>query len=402
MRVMRVLSLVAGVALIVSGLASWLGRRADLGAERDRRLETSAELLTTQLDASVARITAAFAVATEATAVDQLADALAVPVCEVTLTGRACSSDVSRQVPGATFSAAVDAAAREPRPVVLPVPHALRVVVAVGQGERRLIAPAELDTSPLPAEMIASLVPLSTEPLLSPRTSGAVRMFAVPSMVEYDGGPRAVRTATAAAVHVTGGERALVAGQLVAGALLALLALGGIVGEHRSLQRRATTDALTDLPNRAEFERRATETLARLGRERGGACLLVVDLDRFKVLNDTVGHEAGDRALVAAAERLRHAVRQTDIVGRWGGDEFVVMMPGVADARAVPARAATIADAIAASPPIGSYELNASIGAALFPAHGTTLEALLRAADRAMYAAKVQGQPHHLAEEPSR
>ncbi len=182
------------------------------------------------------------------------------------------------------------------------------------------------------------------------------------------------------------------------GALLALFALGGMVAEHRSLQRRATTDALTQLPNRDDFTRRATETLARLGRDRGTACLLVIDLDQFKVVNDTVGHEAGDRALVAAAERLRNAVRETDLVGRWGGDEFVVLMPGIVDPRAVPERAATIANAIAASPPIGVYQLTASIGAALFPAHGGDLDTLLRAADRAMYAAKVQGVVHHVAE----
>ena len=74
------------------------------------------------------------------------------------------------------------------------------------------------------------------------------------------------------------------------------------------------------------------------------------------------------------------------------------LLPGIADVRAVPERAATIVAAIAASPPIAGWELTASVGAALFPAHGRSLESLLRAADRAMYAAKLQGVPHHLAE----
>ena len=395
---MRVLSLVAGIALLVTGLASTIGRRADVADARDQRLETTADLLTEQLDATVSRATAALGVATTDTTIERLAAAIALPVCVVAAGDRACTSDIDRIVPRVSADAAVVAARGQPDPVASVVPDSLGAVVALDQGTRVLVVAAAVDEPTVPSGISARLVPVADEPLLVARTSGDVRMFATPSLIEFVDGPWAVRTTTVDAVRLTAGERWLLGMQMAIGALLALFALGGMVAEHRSLQRRATTDALTQLPNRDDFTRRATETLARLGRDRGTACLLVIDLDQFKVVNDTVGHEAGDRALVAAAERLRNAVRETDLVGRWGGDEFVVLMPGIVDPRAVPERAATIANAIAAAPPIGVYQLTASIGAALFPAHGTDLDTLLRAADRAMYAAKVQGVVHHVAE----
>jgi len=272
------------------------------------------------------------------------------------------------------------------------------VVVAVDQGPRQLYTMASLDTSDAPEDVRAELVAVAGEPLLRARTVGGERTFAAPSMVEFEDGPWAVRTVAPASVHLTAQERWLIGAQLAVGTALAAIALGGMFGDHRALQRRATTDALTRLPNRAEFERRATETLDRLDRDGAGACLLMIDLDHFKTVNDTVGHDAGDQALVAAAERLRQAVRESDLVGRWGGDEFVVLMPGIAHARAVPDRAAMIANALATAPPIGAFELTASVGAALFPSHGRRLEDLLRAADRAMYMAKVHGVAHHVAE----
>lgn len=388
-------SLVAGITLLVTGLASLLERRAEVGDERDQRLEVSAELIAGRLDATVARITAAMAVATADTPLELLADALATPVCVVDDDGPvSCSAASPAVASGATITIAVTAASGQPVPVVVATAGAADrpagATVASDQGDRTILAAAVLDAGGLPDGTVASLVPVERETLLRPQTVDSMRTYAAPSMVEFDDGPWAVRTTSDDAVRLTTDERWLIGAQALVGAVLAALALGGIVAEQRSLHRRATTDGLTGLPNRAEFARRANAVLLRLAREGGAACLLVVDLDEFKAVNDSVGHEAGDQALVAAAERLRAAVRRSDLVGRWGGDEFVVLLPGVAEVRSLPDRVATIADAIAAAPQIGGRELSASVGAALFPAHGTSLETLLRTADRAMYAAKVR------------
>ena len=398
---MRVVSLIAGITLLVTGIAALLGRREQLGDERDRQLATTAELTAAQLDETLARISAVLTVATPATDVGELGEALALPVCAVEAGRTSCSSPAGPTDPGVETALAASTGAG--RPVVVVAAQdgapAADVVVAIDQGTRQLFARTTLDVARLPAGTTAGLVPVDDEPLLRARTVGSDRSYAVPSMVEFEDGPWAVRTTTSATTRLTAEERWMIGAQLAVGAVLAALALGGMVADHRALQRRATTDALTGLPNRAEFERRATELIARLGRDRARACLMVIDLDQFKAVNDSVGHEAGDRVLVAAATALRGAVRESDLVGRWGGDEFVVLMPGIADARSVPDRAAMIAGAIASAPTVDGHELTASVGAALYPVHGATLEHLLRAADRAMYAAKLQGVPHHLAEE---
>jgi diguanylate cyclase (GGDEF)-like protein len=175
---------------------------------------------------------------------------------------------------------------------------------------------------------------------------------------------------------------------MVVGAVLVVAALVAIARDHRGLRRQATTDALTNLPNRAAFERSAATVLAKVERERTGACLLLVDLDRFKAVNDTLGHAGGDRVLIEAAGRLRRAVRDTDLVGRWGGDEFVILLAGIGDPLAVPDRAAAISASLAGIPTVDGGELTAAVGAAVAPLDGSDLPALLDAADRAMYAAK--------------
>lgn len=159
---------------------------------------------------------------------------------------------------------------------------------------------------------------------------------------------------------------------------------------------QAETDALTGLGNRLRLERRAHALLA-TGRP---FALLFIDLERFKQLNDRLGHEAGDQALRVVARRLQADVRDADVAVRLGGDEFVVLLDGVDQPAHVAARARALAAAIA-RPLRGddaSHAVAANIGCAIHPRHGRTLDVLLAAADRAMYAAKQAGSACALAD----
>ena len=152
-------------------------------------------------------------------------------------------------------------------------------------------------------------------------------------------------------------------------------------------------DALTGLPNRLLLEDRMKQATARQDRQRAPVAVLFIDLDRFKDVNDTLGHAAGDRLLQEVAERVGNCVRDGDTVARIGGDEFVVLLVGlheVADAALV---ADKIVAAISASCLIDGKELHitASIGIAVFPEDGQNIDALLRSADSAMYHAKQEG-----------
>ena len=179
-----------------------------------------------------------------------------------------------------------------------------------------------------------------------------------------------------------------------------LLALAGwtFLVERRQLEKRATTDELTQLINRREFERVSEEALDMADRFNTGLCVMVIDLNGFKQINDRLGHQFGDLVLTAASERFVEAVRDTDVVGRWGGDEFVILLPGLSERTAVRNSAERIWNKLASSPVVGDTTITASIGAAIFPRHGTTLDALMRAADVAMYEAKTTGVSHRIAD----
>ena len=163
------------------------------------------------------------------------------------------------------------------------------------------------------------------------------------------------------------------------------------------LQFVATHDALTGLANRAWFHDQLKHALARAARYRRGVAVLFIDLDRFKVVNDTLGHGAGDRMLHECARRLKKCLRESDTVGRLGGDEFVVMMEDYSALHDIVIVAQKILARFAVPVLLEGREFtpSASIGVSVYPDDGTNVEALLKNADIAMYRAKGRGRNNH-------
>ncbi len=169
-----------------------------------------------------------------------------------------------------------------------------------------------------------------------------------------------------------------------------------VSGRVRLIERlthAATHDALTDLPNRALFHDRLAQALRHA--ERGGEsfAVVIVDIDRFKAINDAYGHAAGDAIIRAVAARLQASVRAADTVARLGGDEFGLLLLDQHGAAGTERALAKIVHAFASPLTIGAHRfaLTVSIGAALSPAGAPDLQALFERADRAMYAVKRAG-----------
>jgi diguanylate cyclase (GGDEF)-like protein len=198
---------------------------------------------------------------------------------------------------------------------------------------------------------------------------------------------------------------------LAAGALAVCLVRSALTFQENfaltlSHQEQAMTDALTGLPNRRLFAELADHAISRARRDGTHVAAMIIDLDGFKEVNDTLGHRCGDVLLQEIARNLSGALREGDTVARLGGDEFAVLLPGIADATAAETVANKLLCAIARPVQIGDLSMapEGSIGIAMFPDHGGDIDGLLQHADVAMYAAKthrlgctlyVPDQDHH-------
>ncbi len=168
---------------------------------------------------------------------------------------------------------------------------------------------------------------------------------------------------------------------------------------ERDLIHRANHDPLTDLPNRDQFRSRLDDALVHADKRDRAVAVLYVDLDDFKLVNDSFGHEAGDELLAAIAKRLRSATRTDDIVGRDGGDEFLLLMgdlPGLLPDATTAAEQAAERVRRALQEPISvsgvELDIHASVGISLFPFDAADAQTLLQHADAAMYQAKAAGR----------
>ena len=163
---------------------------------------------------------------------------------------------------------------------------------------------------------------------------------------------------------------------------------------QEQIEWQAYHDALTRLPNRLLFRDRITIALAHARRSERLSAVMFLDLDQFKLVNDTLGHTVGDGLLQAVADRLVNCVRAEDTVARMGGDEFTILLSDIGDRRAASTVAQKVLDSIGQPLEVDRHELfvTTSIGISMFPADGDDAETLLKNADRAMYRAKEAGR----------
>jgi len=162
----------------------------------------------------------------------------------------------------------------------------------------------------------------------------------------------------------------------------------------RQMTHSAQHDIVTDLPNRLLLNERVTQAISLARRQRNNVAILFLDLDRFKHVNDSLGHAAGDQLLRSVSQRLLNCVRASDTVSRLGGDEFIILLSGAGNTEAAALCAAKVLLSLSAPHSIDGQvvDIGASIGISIYPGDGEDAETLIRNADTAMYHAKESGR----------
>jgi diguanylate cyclase (GGDEF)-like protein/PAS domain S-box-containing protein len=186
-------------------------------------------------------------------------------------------------------------------------------------------------------------------------------------------------------------------GESVTGTIVAFRDVSADRSKSLEMSHLAQHDVLTDLPNRVLFNDRLTQAIALAERQDKQLAVMFIDLDHFKKINDSLGHDVGDKLLQSVAERLKACVRRSDTIGRLGGDEFVVLLSQIehAEDAAITARKALRALTEPHTIDDKSLDLNVSIGVSTFPTDGQDAESLLNRADNALYEAKQRGRNNY-------
>jgi diguanylate cyclase (GGDEF)-like protein len=401
MRIVRRASLLFSLMLIVAIVFGYFARTSELSIERDLGLTSATEVGAGQLAAVIDSIEVAAASGTDAkttaAAVTTTNERLA--VCAVDSTTVACSG-VGPGI-GAALTEAKLAERRQSGGSAASGPTVASVVmrdsllsIDVDGPEVSIFVqtPVDLiDTRNAHTVWVTTEIPASVT-LGQFVNSNEVRLTS--TMVGNSPGLFVVATGDES-ISLPVEEQRFYVIIFTLAVLLMLLAGMTLVVEQRSLVERASVDPLTKLPNRGEFEQRAHEALVSAQRHQTGVCMLLFDLNGFKAVNDTWGHHAGDEMLKVVAKRLRDAVRDHDVVARWGGDEFVVMMPGISTEEMGTRHARQLAEQVCGLAHLDGVpeplRASVSVGVALSPNHGVDLDSLVAAADRAMYEAKRSG-----------
>lgn len=387
--------------LLVATLVALIDHRSELSSEQDARVQSAAAAATNSIHDNILKARAVLRVSTADTSPDEL----------LATFGETVEACVATRCSGPDLAAlsAFGSAAAQPLPTVAVIDTASNSVLIVARTPTftsSIQLPLDAAVGALALQWIGELeVDVNVQPSNSEQPQDVSGIAASPGervvntviSESLDDGSLMVRVSAESNVSWGADTPTPYVVVLGLGAILVALAGWTFLAERRNLERRATTDELTGLANRSEFERQseaAIEMAARLGT---GLCIMLIDLNGFKQINDTRGHQFGDRVLKACADRLVEALRDTDLVARWGGDEFVVILPGLVEANAVRQSAERIAAAMGSAPMEADVSVGGSIGAALFPRHGANFQELMQAADVAMYEAKTTGVVHRLA-----